>query len=89
VLCHIYIELGFARKRSKMKTKILAIMFPLLMGTASINAVTPARVEVKVKENASEQSKQIARDLQMRLDKIQALDYNSLSSQQKSDVKKK
>jgi hypothetical protein len=72
-----------------MKTKILAMMFPLFLGTASINAnTTPKHVEVRVTENAPESSKQIAHDLQIRLDKIQNLDYNSLSKDQKQDVRK-
>jgi hypothetical protein len=71
-----------------MKSKILVIMFSLFVGTTSINAGTPKRVEVRVTENASEQSKQIAYDLQNRLDKIQCLDYNSLSSEEKSAVRK-
>jgi hypothetical protein len=71
-----------------MKTKILAMVFSLFVGTASITAATPRHVEVRTTENASEQSKQVAHDLQIRLDKIQSLDYNSLTSEQKSAVRK-
>jgi hypothetical protein len=71
-----------------MRTRILTVLFPLFLGTASINASTPKPVEVRVTENASEQSKQIAQDLQIRLDKIQNLDYNSLSKDQKQEVRK-
>lgn len=71
-----------------MKTKIMMLIFPLLMGTASLNAGTPKRVEIRTTENANEQSKQLAKDLQMRLDKIQAVDYNSLSKEQKVAAKK-
>jgi hypothetical protein len=71
-----------------MRTRILTMLFPLFLGTASINASTTKPIEVRVTENASEQSKQIAHDLQIRLDKIQGLDYNSLSKDQKQEVRK-
>jgi hypothetical protein len=71
-----------------MKTKIMMLMFPLLMGTASLNAGTPKRIEIRTTENATEQSKQIAHDLQIRLDKIQTLDYNSLNDDQKIAARK-
>jgi len=70
-----------------MRTKMIMVLCSLFMTVITLKAANPERIKIMVKENATEQSKQIAKDLQARLNVVQALDYNSLSAKEKSLVR--
>jgi Skp family chaperone for outer membrane proteins len=71
-----------------MKIKILIVLLSIF-SIASLNA-NPVKkgVQIVVTEKATPEQRERAKELQARLDKIQAMDYNSLSKEEKDAVKK-
>jgi hypothetical protein len=71
-----------------MKTKILMVAILSMFSFATASAETSkGNLKIKVTANASEQDAKRAQELQKELDQIQALDYNSLSAEEKNQVK--
>src|SRR5688572_27887959 len=73
-----------------MKTKLVLAAMLSVFSFATIEAA-PAKkdneVKIMVKENASEESKLKAIELQSRLDKLQAVDYNALSAEEQKNYR--
>lgn len=69
-----------------MKIKVLiALLF--IFSIASLSASPVKGIHIVVTEKATPEQREKAKELQVRLDRIQQLDYNALTSEEKEAVK--
>lgn len=71
----------------KAKFLLVALMSILTFSTASY-AAPKKGVEIKITEKATPAEAQRAREIQARLNEINEMDYNNLSSAQKHEIKR-
>lgn len=73
-----------------MKTKFLMVVWMSLLTLTTVEAAPQKKdgVEIRITDKASPEDAQRAREMQVRLDEIQALDYNQLSHDEKVVLRK-
>ena len=71
-----------------MKTKFIWVALASVLSFSTVKASPDnEKIKIKVTKDASPEAREKAKELQLRLDKVQALDYNSLSREDKKQVR--
>jgi len=71
-----------------MKTKFIWVALASVLSFSTVKASPDnEKIKIKVTEKASPEAREKAKELQLRLDKIQSVDYNDLSKDEKKQVR--
>jgi len=73
-----------------MKTKFLMVAWMSLLTFTTVEAAPQKKdgIEIRITDKASPEDAQRAREMQVRLDEIQAMDYNQLTHEEKVALRK-